>query len=78
MLGRSTITPAKAAVFLGIPNALMVRYELDPQPPFEPHARPLASMRHVVWSIEGGGGDVDAVLERTRTLPNLRGVILGD
>src|SRR5262249_27963789 len=77
--GRSIITPMEAAAYLGIPNVLMVRYELDPQPPFEPHALPLAKMRQVVWSIEGGGGgDVDAVLALTITQPNLRGVILDD
>jgi hypothetical protein len=77
--GHSTITPAEAAIYLGIPNVLFVRYELEPQPPFEPHARPLVPMQRVVWSIEGGsGGDIDAVLALTRTLPNLGGVILDD
>lgn len=77
--GRSTITPAEAATFMGIPNVLFVRYELDPLPPFQPYAQPLTSMKQVVWSIEGGGGgDVDAVLDLTKTLPNLCGVILDD
>ena len=77
--GPSTISPAAAAACLGIPNVLMVRYELEPRPPFEVHARPLASMRQVVWSIEGGGGgDVAAVLDLAPILPNLQGVILDD
>jgi hypothetical protein len=77
--GHSIIEPADAAAFLGIPNVLFVRYELDPHPPFEHHASRLASMQQVVWSIEGGGGgDVEAVLDLTKTLPNLRGVILDD
>ena len=64
---------------MGIANALFVRYELDPQPPFTRHASRLTSMQQVVWSIEGGGGgDIDAVLDLTKTLPNLRGVILDD
>lgn len=77
--GPSSIGPADAAACLGIPNVLFVRYELDPPPPFEPHAWPLASLNQVVWSIEGGGGgDVAPVLDLTKTLPNLRGVILDD
>jgi hypothetical protein len=77
--GRSTVTPAGAAKYLGVPNALFVRYELEPHPPFEPHALPLTSLKQVVWSIEGGsGGDVDVVLALSNTLPNLRGVILDD
>jgi hypothetical protein len=77
--GRSTISPVDAAAFLGIRNVLFVRYELDPLSPFVAHARPLRAMHQVVWSIEGGGGgDVDSVLDLTKTLPNLRGVILDD
>lgn len=77
--GRSSISPAEAADYLGVPNLLMVRYELEPKPPFVEHARPLAKLDRIVWSVEGGGGgDVDAVLELPSHLPNLRGVILDD
>src|SRR5262245_41949182 len=75
--GESIITPAAAAAYLGIPNILFVRYEFDPYPPFDSHAAPLAWLKQVVWSVEGGGGgDVAAVLALTKTLPNLRGIIL--
>jgi hypothetical protein len=77
--GESIITPAEAATYLGIPNVLFVRYELDPHPPFASHAASLASMKQVVWSVEGGGGgDVPSVLALAKTLPNLRGIILDD
>jgi len=77
--GSSRITPAEAGRYLDIPNVLMVRYELEPAPPFAEHAQPLAGLQQIVWSIEGGGGgDVDAVLELSTILPNLRGVILDD
>src|SRR6516225_5283153 len=72
IVGHSTIEPVTAAAYLAIPNVPFVRYELAPQPPFESHARPLASMNQVVWSVEGGGGgDVDAALELAETLPSM-------
>jgi hypothetical protein len=77
--GRSTIAPAAAAAYLDVANVLMVRYELEPQPPFAAFARKLSGMKRVVWSVEGGGGgDVDAVLQLDRVLPNLQGIILDD
>lgn len=77
--GRSTIEPVAAARHMGIRNVMMVRYELEPQPPFTEYARPFAELDRVVWSIEGGGGaDVDAALALQGTLPNLRGLMLDD
>jgi hypothetical protein len=77
--GRSTIAPAQAAAYLNVPNLLMVRYELEPQPPFTEVAQQLTGLKRVVWSVEGGGGgDGDAVLQLDRVLPNLEGIILDD
>jgi hypothetical protein len=77
--GRSQITPAAAAKAMGIPNVVMVRYGLEPKPPFEEYAEPLKKQKRLVWSIEGGGGaDVDAVLDLARRMPNLEGVIIDD
>ena len=77
--GSSRITPAEAAAWLGTPNLLMVRYDIEPKPPFGDYARPMRALRRVVWSIEGGGGaDVGPVLELRGALPNLRGVIMDD
>src|SRR5262245_56421543 len=62
--GRSTITPIDAAAYLDISNALMVRYDGEPQPPYAGDALPLTPLKRVIWSVEGGGGgDVDAVLQ---------------
>lgn len=77
--GGSAISPAEAARFLNIANLLMVRYELEPKPPFVEQAKLLTAFDRVVWSIDGGGGgDVDAVLDLQTALPNLTGVILDD
>ncbi|GIW82383.1 MAG: hypothetical protein KatS3mg105_4190 [Gemmatales bacterium] len=78
LVGRSTITPIEAAGLLGISNVLMVRYEKEPLGPFLAQAPTLASLKRVVWSLEGGGGEIDDVLELRSTLPNLFGVILDD
>jgi len=75
----SAITPAAAAQSLGIRNILMVRYGGVPAPPFGEYARAVAGLDHVVWSVEGAGGDdVDAALGLRKTLPNLRGLMMDD
>jgi len=45
--GHSTIAPAAAAAYLNVPNVLMVRYELQPQPPFAECARQLTDLMHL-------------------------------
>ena len=75
----SAVTPAAAAQSLGIRNILMVRYGGVPAPPFGEHARPVAGLDRVVWSVEGAGGDdVDAALGLRQALPNLRGLMMDD
>lgn len=77
--GVSTITPAEAARLMGIRNLMMVRYELEPKPPFTAEARELGALDQVLWSVEGGGGDdVDAVLALADGMPNLRGILMDD
>ena len=51
----SSITPAEAAEWMGIPNVAMVVYGGQPRPPFEPAARPLAGVKKLVWSAIGDG-----------------------
>lgn len=77
--GASTVEPVAAAEHMGIRNIIMVRYELEPRPPFDTYAAPFAGLDRVVWSIEGGGGDdVDAALALRGMLPNLRGLMMDD
>ena len=55
----SRITPVEAAHYMGIPNTIMVRYEGDPEPPFDRYAVPFRSLREVVWSVVGAAGATD-------------------
>ena len=77
--GESSIAPAEAAAYMGLPNVLMVRYGSRPEPPFTVEADALSELDRVVWSIEGGGGfDVEQALGLRERLPNLRGLIMDD
>ncbi len=77
--GTSKIAPAEAAALLGIRNLLMVRYDLEPKPPFAKYAEAFRGLDRVVWSVEGGGGgDVGAVLDLRSVSPNLEGIMLDD
>ena len=79
----SHITPVEAAVYMGIPNVIMVRYGEEPIPPDLQYTVPFRSCRNVVWSIVGAGG-LTAEQERTRVLdlagqlPNMGGVMMDD
>jgi hypothetical protein len=82
--GASRITPVEACCYLGIRNALMVKYlEYGPSPPFDQFALPFAALDRVVWSIVGASGQTDeqtreAVLELARQTPHITGVIMDD
>src|SRR5260370_40096909 len=52
--GPSRITPAEAAVYLGVPNLVMVRYQGRPTLPLDQFAVGLRAMRRVVRA-DGGG-----------------------
>lgn len=85
----SHITPAEAAAYLDVPNLLMVRYGNLPAAPFEEYAKPLRSLKQVVWSSlpaidvatgysESKETDLDAVLALQRKQKNITGVVLDD
>ena len=79
----SRITPVEAAHYMGIPNTIMVRYEGDPEPPFDRYAVPFRSLREVVWSVVGAAGATDdeereGVLQLARGEANFSGVMMDD
>ncbi|MBM3774629.1 MAG: hypothetical protein FJW37_05635 [Acidobacteria bacterium] len=79
----SRITPVEAAFYMGIPNAIFVRYEGSPEPPFDQYALPFASLREVVWSVVGAAGETgaaerEAVIALARRNANFSGVMMDD
>ena len=81
--GTSRMTPAEGALYLDVPNVIMVRYEDRPKPPYEQYARSFRPMRQFIWSIVGAGGTSDeSELRYTRRLaetnPNMTGVMMDD
>src|SRR5260370_28965377 len=79
----SRIPPAEAALYLGIPNLIMVRYLGRPPLPFDQFALPLRALNHVVWSVVGAHGQTDQqerahVLDLAARQPNITGVMLDD
>jgi hypothetical protein len=82
----SRMTPVEAAVYLDIPNLIMVVYRNQPEPPFDREAVAMRPLREVVWSIIGDAGsrrnddesDLDAVLDLATQFPNISGAIMDD
>jgi hypothetical protein len=77
------MTPAEGALYLGVPNIILVRYDDRPQPPFEQYALAFRPLKQVVWSIVGGGGatehyEVDAARKLAAKFPNFTGVMMDD
>lgn len=90
--GRSLMTPAESAYYLGVPNLIMVQCYPRPghddrftpfEPPFEQYAIALRPLKRVVWSAVGGGGVTEAkereeVLTLAKQTPNFVGVFMDD
>lgn len=84
--GKSRMTPVEAAHYLGIPNLMMVGYGGQPEPPFDQYAKPMASLKRVVWSVVGDSSsvrnneqsDLQEVLDLAQKFPNVTGGILDD
>lgn len=79
----SRITPVEAAFYMAIPNMIQVRYDGQPELPFQQYAVPFRALREVVWSLVGASGATDrsereAVLELVSQNPNFSGVMMDD
>lgn len=81
--GRSRMTPAEGAFYLGVPNLIMVQYAGKPSPPFDQYAIPFRALKNVAWSIVGAGGQTQDkerahVLELAGRFPMITGVMMDD
>lgn len=82
----SHISPADAARYMGLNNAIMVTFGGLPEPPLLPHAQALAGSGKLVWSIVGdssstrndSSSDLEEVINLAPDCPNLRGAIMDD
>jgi hypothetical protein len=77
------MTPAEGALYLGVPNLLMLRYRDRPEPPFDQYALPFRALERVVWSTVGSSGatydeERSHVYELAARTPNITGVIMDD
>ncbi len=74
---------AEGAMYLGLPNGLMVSHDGEPAPPLEQYAIAYRPLKRVMWSIVHSGGATDAgytdhVLDIAARFPNFTGVFLDD
>jgi hypothetical protein len=69
VLKRSVISPLESAIYLGVPNIIMVNQYPEPglnpaheswfkawEPPYEQYALPLKVLKRVTWSLVGAAG----------------------
>jgi hypothetical protein len=89
---RSVMSPLESAVYLGVPNMIMVNQYPEArqqgwykpwEPPFEQYAFPLKIEKRIVWSIVDAGGvtkdwERKQVLAMARRTPNFVGVFMDD
>jgi hypothetical protein len=91
--GGSRMTPAEGAIYLNVPNLLLIRSGDQPRLPdgeawrakteFEQYATSFRSLNHVVWSVVGGGGqgglrELPYVVNLAKEFPNFSGIYLDD
>lgn len=79
----SRMTPLEGAVYMGIPNLIMVRYNSKPAMPYDQYALALRPLKGVYWSTVGAGGESSVaerahVIELARRNPNIVGLFMDD
>jgi hypothetical protein len=79
----SRITAVEAAMYLDIPNLMMVRYNGKPEMPYDRLAIATRPLRKVMWSVTGAMGEKspeerDHVLDISRRFPNVTGIVMDD
>jgi hypothetical protein len=81
--GKSRMTPAEAAFYMGIPNVFMLHREGTPEPPLDQFALAFEPLREVVWGIVGESGKTEAreremVMDLVLHNPKISGVVMDD
>ncbi len=81
--GTSRMTAAEGALYLDVPNMLMVTYNGEPKPPYDQLAIALRPLKRIVWSIVGAGSlteaaERDAAIELATRFPNITGMMMDD
>lgn len=84
--GISHMSAAGGARYMGLRNAVMVKFANRPQPPFDQEAASLSFLDRMVWSVVGDSTssvanvqtDLDAVMELVPRFPNISGVVIDD
>ncbi len=80
---KSTMEPVAAADWMGIRNMIFIRYEGQPEPPFEEYYEPFKRLDRVYWSLVGAGGATSDeerrhVIRLAEQNENMKGFILDD
>ncbi len=80
----SRMTPAEGALYLGVPNVILVRNKARPAPEeYDAYATAFRPLKRIVWSLTGSSGftedaDVDRMVDLARRHDNLEGVFFDD
>ncbi len=79
---KSRMTPMEAACYMGISNVVMVMFSGSSKPPFDQLALSMSTLKKLVWSIVGAGGNsnlyIEEVLRLSRKFPNICGGMIDD